>query len=96
MRLVGDTMDTLDLEKWHIGEVPMLEPRKHLKNLPMMKIVLGARKSRLTIYGAESGGVRPRVTSYKVSTRSLPIEARELALKWNLLRKNIEVTHENT
>lgn len=86
----------LDLEYWRIGEVPTLEPKKHLKNLPMLKIVLGERRSRLTIYGAESGGVRPRYTSYKVSNHSLPIEARGLALKWNLLRKNIEVTNENT
>ncbi len=87
---------TLDLEKWHIGEVPKLEPRKHLKNLPTMKITLGARKSRLTIYASEAGGVRVRLTSYKVSNYSLPIEARELALKWNILRKNIEVINENT
>lgn len=88
--------ENFDLDELKIGTVTKTDPKRHLANLDKMVITLGEKRSTLTIYGPEKNQGRPRLRRETFLNVSFPRQAREYALNWKILRKNIEIKHENT
>lgn len=88
--------EDFDLNYWKIGSTTAGDPTIHLKRFPKMVIILGEKRSLIEVYGHECNGGRPRYVSTTVTNFSLVRQARELALKWKILRKAIEVKNEDS
>ena len=85
-----------DLDHQKIGLVVNNDPSKHLGRLYKMVIKIGKSRSILEIYGAETNQGRPRIRKETFLNQSFARQAREYALKWKILRNNIEVIDENS
>ena len=88
-------LNEFDLDKEKIGVVVPGDPSKHLHRLTMMKLIIGERRSAIEIYGEVTNQGRPRIRRESHLNQSFARQAREYALKWKILRKNIEVHYEN-
>lgn len=91
MKLTG-----FDLNEQKIGVVVPNDPSRHLHRLHKMVIKIGESRSTLEIFGAETNQGRPRIRRETFVNQSFARQAREYALKWRILRNNIEVIDENT
>lgn len=96
-RLVGNMrLDNFDLNEQKIGVLTADNPKNHLHRLIKMVITIGEKRSSMEILGAETNQGRPRIRREVFINESFPRQARECALRWKILRKNIEVKYENT
>ena len=95
--MVGNMeLKDFDIEEQKIGLVVNTDPSRHLGRLYKMVLKIGKSRSTLEIYGAETNQGRPRIRRDTFVNQSFARQAREYALKWKILRRNIEVIHENT
>lgn len=88
-------MVDMDLDVQKIGIVVKDDPTNHLPRLYAMRLTMSEPRSKLEILGREdSKGNRPVIRRELHPNISLPRQARQYALKWRILRQNIEVIHD--
>lgn len=85
----------IDLDHWRIGVLARRDLSKQLHTYPMMRITVGKNRSKIEIYGPVKLNGRPRYTSTPVPNMNVCIQARELAIKWDIIRDNVEVIYED-
>lgn len=78
-----------------IGSTPKGNYDNQLDRLYAMKISIGSPHSTIYIYDAVRGGKRATLRREKVHTNDTARQARQLALKFKILRQSIEVHYEN-
>lgn len=91
--MVGRSMSYTDEQK--IGVVPKGNYSKQLERLYAMKISIGSPYSTIYVYDAVRAGKRATLRRERVHTGDTARQARQLALKFKILRQSIEVHYEN-